>query len=67
MRFLEGAAETLKSSNLRWIIFELNEVDQHFTDIISILSTSGFDEVKRYNVPNEIDLYNRVFESTNNN
>jgi len=60
--FLKGAVETLKSKNLKGIIFELNEVDPNFENIISILDTNGFVESERYSVPNEPSLFNIIFK-----
>jgi len=60
--FLNGAAETLKSRKLKGIIFELNEIDPNFNHIISILNSNGFIETKRYDVPNEPNLFNIIFQ-----
>ncbi len=56
MPFLLGAKETLKSNDLKGIIFELNDLDPNFINIISILNENGFIEDKRFNVPNEPSL-----------
>ena len=61
MPFLIGAAKTLQSKDLKGIIFELNEVDPNFKSIITLLTENGFVEDKRFNVPNEPDLYNILF------
>ena len=61
MPFLLGAKETLKSNDLKGIIFELNDLDPNFVNIISILKENGFFEDKRYNVPNEPNLFNIIF------
>jgi hypothetical protein len=61
MPFLIGAAKTLKSKDLKGIIFELNELDPNFQNIMTILSDSGFIEVSRFNVPNEANLFNILF------
>lgn len=61
MPFLIGATKTLQNKNLKGIIFELNEVDQNFKNIIMLLNKNGFVESKRYNVPNEPNLYNIIF------
>jgi FkbM family methyltransferase len=61
MPFLLGAKNTLKSKYLKGIIFELNDLDQNFMNIISILNKNGFFEEKRFNVPNEPHLYNIIF------
>lgn len=61
MPFLLGAKKTLKSNDLKGIIFELNDLDPNFINIISILKVNGFVEDKRFNVPNEPNLYNIIF------
>lgn len=61
MPFLLGAKKTLKSNDLKGIIFELNDLDSNFINIISILKDNGFVEEKRFNVPNEPNLYNIIF------
>ena len=61
MPFLLGAKKTLKSNDLKGIIFELNDLDPNFINIISILKENGFVEDKRFNVPNEPNLYNIIF------
>jgi FkbM family methyltransferase len=61
MPFLVGAAKTLQSENLKGIIFELNQMDPNFKNIIAILNKSGLVETQRYNVPNEPNLYNIIF------
>ncbi|MBF4507145.1 FkbM family methyltransferase [Flavobacterium sp. JLP] len=61
MPFLIGATKTLKNKNLKGIIFELNDIDPNFINIIEILNKNGFVESKRYNVPNEANLYNIIF------
>lgn len=61
MPFLKGASETLKNNQLKGIIFELNEMDPNFGEIIRILANNGFTETTRHGVPNEPDLYNIVF------
>jgi FkbM family methyltransferase len=62
MPFLIGATKTLKSKELKGIIFELNESDPNFLKIITLLSANGFFEHKRFNVPNEVNLFNILFE-----
>jgi FkbM family methyltransferase len=62
MPFLIGATKTLKSKELKGIIFELNESDPNFLNIITLLSANGFVEHKRFNVPNEVNLFNILFE-----
>ncbi|MEK8180234.1 FkbM family methyltransferase [Flavobacterium buctense] len=62
MPFLIGAAKTLKSNDLKGIIFELNELDPNFQNIMTILNDNGFVEMARFNVPNEANLFNIVFE-----
>lgn len=61
MPFLLGATNTLKSKDLKGIIFELNDLDPNFMNIISILNKNGFFEEKRFNVPNEPNLFNIIF------
>jgi FkbM family methyltransferase len=61
MPFLEGAKQTLQSANLKGIIFELNEEDPNFKNIIQIFEQYGFTEDERFGVPNEPSLYNIVF------
>jgi FkbM family methyltransferase len=62
MPFLIGATKTLKSKELKGIIFELNESDPNFLKIITLLSANGFFEHKRFNFPNEFNLFNILFE-----
>lgn len=59
--FLKGAKKALQHSNLKGIIFELNESDPNFKKIIADLSGYGFKESGRFNVPNEPDLFNIIF------
>ena len=61
MPFLEGASKTLQSTELKGIIFELNEKDKNFDQIVAVLTSNGFREQARYNVPNESHLYNIVY------
>ena len=61
MPFLIGAAKTLKSNQLKGIIFELNETDSNFKNIITLLNDNDFIEDKRFSVPNEANLFNIVF------
>ncbi len=62
MPFLKGASNTLKSSKLKGIIFELNEKDSNYEAIITILKGYGFIEKEKYQVPNEPFLFNFIFE-----
>ncbi|RMA57971.1 FkbM family methyltransferase [Ulvibacter antarcticus] len=62
MPFLIGAAKTLQSEALKGIIFELNEIDPNFENIITFLNKNGFIELERFKVPNEPKLYNIIFE-----
>ncbi|RFN60044.1 FkbM family methyltransferase [Marixanthomonas ophiurae] len=62
MPFLLGATKTLNSKSLKGIIFELNEQDPNFKNIILFLNKAGLIENKRFEVPNEPYLYNIVFE-----
>ena len=61
MPFLKGAVNTFQDVNLKGIIFELNETDPNFSNIIDFLDKNGFFEEKRFNVPNEPNLYNIIF------
>lgn len=61
MPFLVGAAKTLQSPDLKGIIFELNDLDPNFNNIISTLRNNGFEEDKRFSVPNEPNLFNILF------
>lgn len=59
--FLKGAFNNLKGDSGKKIIFELNENDKAYGEIISILKRAGFDEEKRYPINNEPNLYNILF------
>jgi len=61
MPFLNGAGKVLQSKGLKGIIFELNEIDPNFNAIILMLNKNGFTEEKRFNVPNEPNLFNILF------
>ena len=63
--FLKGAAKTLQNKKSKGIIFELNEIDPNFTNIINMLKAYGFNEKGRYSVPNEPNLYNIIFYRQN--
>lgn len=64
MPFLEGATNTLKSNNLKGIIFELNEKDPNFENIIKFLKKYGFLEKEKFQVPNEPYLFNFIFRKS---
>lgn len=61
MPFLKGATRTLKDKNLKGIIFELNEKDPNFKNIIKCLNENGFIEKEKFQVPNEPSLFNIIF------
>ena len=65
MPFLKGAKDTLRNTKLKGIIFELCENDSNFSEIINILSSHGFSEDRRVNVPNEPGLYNIIWSRRN--
>jgi len=61
MPFLKGAVNTFQDENLKGIIFELNEIDPNFSNIMDFLNKNGFIEDRRISVPNETSLYNIIF------
>ena len=60
--FLRGADKTLALSSLKGLIFELNIADSNFQTIVDQLTSKGFNEKSRFQVPNEPNLYNIIYK-----
>jgi FkbM family methyltransferase len=63
--FMQGAQQTLSNKKLKKIIFELESNDKNFENIISNLEENGLKEEKRFQVPNEPNLFNIIFNRFN--
>tara|TARA_B110000046_G_scaffold60648_1_gene68136 strand:- start:6074 stop:6790 length:717 start_codon:yes stop_codon:yes gene_type:complete len=59
--FITGAKETLKSRDLKGLIIELNLLDESFGWIIQELTKVGFNEINRFQVPDEGNLFNILY------
>ena len=59
MDFMLGAKETLASSALKRLIFELNTQDKLFGKIVKMLKDNGFIERSRHRI--EKNLFNFVY------
>jgi len=57
--FVRGAAKTLKREELKGVMFELQERDASYEEVVSFLRSSGFAIVDRFEV--EPDLFNVWF------
>lgn len=60
--FLLGAQNTLKSKELKKILFELSTSDRNYSMIISLLEKNKFSAKKFFPIPNEKNLFNVLFE-----
>ncbi len=60
--FLEGASETLSSTKLKSVLFELSTADLHYEQILRRMEESGLVEAQRFQIPNEPNLYNIQFD-----
>lgn len=60
--FLSGAEKTLQNPALSAIIFELCTTDKSFQNIIRQLEIFGFIVKDKFQVPNEPNLFNFIFE-----
>lgn len=59
--FLDGAKNTLQSTILKSIIFELDKNDKNYSSIIKRLFDFGFVAGDEFQVPNEKYLFNIIF------
>jgi FkbM family methyltransferase len=62
MPFLEGASQTLASPKLKAVLFELSTLDPRFHEILRKMEEAGLAEIQRFQVPNEPNLFNILFE-----
>ena len=62
MPFLIGAEQTLSRSSLKAILFELSNLDPKYDEIISFLTKCGLIATEHFQVPNEPNLFNILFE-----
>ena len=62
MPFISGAINTLSSKELKAVLFELSILDPKFDQILDKMKEAGLKEFKRFQVPNEPDLFNFLFE-----
>lgn len=62
MPFLAGATKTLQHPSLKAVLFELSTLDPKFEEILETLQKAGLAEKERFQVPNEPNLFNILFE-----
>jgi FkbM family methyltransferase len=60
--FISGAGVTLKGSELKTLIIELETDDPNYVWIVDKLEGAGFHKVSQHPIPNEHNLYNFVFQ-----
>ena len=59
--FMSGAAVSLRGSELKTLIIELETDDPNYAWIIDRLESLGFHKASQHKIPNEQNLYNFVF------
>lgn len=64
LQFMKGAQNTLKSENLKGVMFELQTADSDYVQIVELLSVYGLIEVNRHEI--EPDLFNVWFKRYGN-
>lgn len=62
MPFINGARSTLKDERVKELLFELDESDKNFNEILSQLDDFGFRIFEKYSIPDEPTLFNYWFK-----
>ncbi|HAW20455.1 MAG TPA: hypothetical protein DCX14_09750, partial [Flavobacteriales bacterium] len=60
--FMKGALKTLSNADVNKILFELQTEDMAYQWIIDQIISCGFSLIQTFNIPNEPNLKNHLFE-----